>query len=156
MTGAELSLPGRQADQKHCFSCGKVIHMSAGTCPFCGAGQQSVPVAIQGTPGLPPDGQRVFCRGCGSALHVDATVCPKCGAPQVKASATAPKSRVTAAVLALFLGGLGIHRFYLNQPVWGFVYLIFCWTFIPAGIAFIEALIFLFESDEKFAKAHGG
>ena len=82
--------------------------------------------------------------------------CPKCGAPQVKASAKAPKSRVTAAVLALFLGGLGIHRFYLNQPVWGLLYLIFCWTFIPAGIAFIEALIFLFESDEKFAKVHGG
>ena len=47
------------------------------------------------------------------------------------------KKRITAALLALFLGGLGIHFFYLNKPVAGLVFLLLCWTFIPAILAFI-------------------
>lgn len=49
------------------------------------------------------------------------------------------KNPTTAVVLALFLGGLGIHKFYLNKVGAGIAYLIFCWTYIPALIAFIEA-----------------
>ena len=37
----------------------------------------------------------------------------------------------------------------------GFLYLIFCWTFIPAIIAFIEFIIYLCDSDEKFARKYG-
>ena len=43
-------------------------------------------------------------------------------------------------VLAIFLGGLGAHRFYLGQFALGFVYLIFCWTFIPAILGVIDAI----------------
>jgi TM2 domain-containing membrane protein YozV len=49
------------------------------------------------------------------------------------------KNPTTAIILALFLGGLGIHKFYLGQTGLGIVYLLFFWTFIPAFIAFIEA-----------------
>jgi len=49
------------------------------------------------------------------------------------------KNPTTAVLLALFLGGLGIHKFYLNNVGLGIVYLLFCWTYIPAIIAFIEA-----------------
>lgn len=49
------------------------------------------------------------------------------------------KNPTTAVLLALFLGGLGIHKFYLNNIGLGIVYLLFCWTYIPAIIAFIEA-----------------
>lgn len=49
------------------------------------------------------------------------------------------KNPTTAVLLALFLGGLGAHKFYLNQAGIGIVYLLFCWTYIPAIIAFIEA-----------------
>lgn len=34
------------------------------------------------------------------------------------------KSKTTAAILAIFLGGLGIHRFYLGENSKGFIYLI--------------------------------
>ena len=47
------------------------------------------------------------------------------------------KSKTTAALLALFLGGLGIHRFYLDESSKGILYLVFCWTFIPSMIAVI-------------------
>ena len=156
MTGTEVAVTARQADQKHCFSCGKLIHMSAGSCPFCGAGQHGTSAVSQSGPGTLPDGQRVFCRGCGTPVHVEATACPKCGAPQPGTKNKQAPNRVTAAILALFLGGLGFHRFYLNQPLWGLAYLILCWTFVPAVFAFFEGLYFLFESDEKFARIHGG
>ena len=60
------------------------------------------------------------------------------------------KDRKIAAVLAFFLGGLGVHKFYLGQIIWGVVYLIFCWTGIPTLISFIEGVVLLFESDESF------
>jgi TM2 domain-containing membrane protein YozV len=54
----------------------------------------------------------------------------------------ATKKDPTAAVLlALFLGGLGIHKFYLGQAGLGVLYLIFCWTGIPSIVAFIEAFV---------------
>jgi TM2 domain-containing membrane protein YozV len=65
------------------------------------------------------------------------------------------KSRVTAAVLAFFLGGFGIHKFYLGKTAQGVLYLLFCWTFIPAIIAFIEFIIYLTMSDEAFEEKYG-
>jgi TM2 domain-containing membrane protein YozV len=49
------------------------------------------------------------------------------------------KSPTTAVLLALFLGGLGSHKFYLGKTVAGILYLLFCWTTIPAWIALFEA-----------------
>ncbi|MDC8105915.1 MULTISPECIES: TM2 domain-containing protein [Chryseobacterium] len=60
------------------------------------------------------------------------------------------KSKFTTAMLALFLGGLGIHRFYLGQNTLGIFYLLFCWTFIPALIAFIDFIVFIFMSENSF------
>ncbi len=62
------------------------------------------------------------------------------------------KNRIVAALLALFLGGLGIHKFYLGKVGTGIIYLIFCWTGIPSIIAIIEAIIYLTMSDAKFAQ----
>jgi TM2 domain-containing membrane protein YozV len=68
---------------------------------------------------------------------------------------TGNKSRIVAAILAFFLGGLGIHKFYLGQIGWGIIYLIFCWTFVPSIVAFIEFIIYLCTSDEDFARKYG-
>lgn len=65
------------------------------------------------------------------------------------------KNKTTAALLALFLGGLGMHKFYLGKWVWGIVYLLFCWTFIPAFLGFIEAIFLFVESEEKFQSKYG-
>ncbi len=48
------------------------------------------------------------------------------------------KSEVSAVLLAFFLGSFGAHRFYLGETGWGILYLLFCWTFIPHLIAFVE------------------
>lgn len=96
--------------------------------------------------------EMVFCRGCGKEIHKDAVACPNCGAPQYTQG---KKSRIAAALLAFFFGGFGIHKFYLGKIGQGFLYLIFCWTFIPAIIAFIEFIIYLCSSDEEFARKYG-
>ena len=64
------------------------------------------------------------------------------------------KSRVTAGVLALLLGGLGIHRFYVGQTGKGILMLLFCWTGIPALFALVTAIIWLLGSDEEFDKKY--
>lgn len=60
------------------------------------------------------------------------------------------KNKISAALLAFFLGWLGIHKFYLGAWGWGLIYLIFFWTLIPALLAFIEFIVFLVMSDDSF------
>jgi TM2 domain-containing membrane protein YozV len=90
----------------------------------------------------------VYCRECGKQISDEAASCPNCGAPAVH---RASKSRVVAILLAPFLGGLGAHKFYLGRPGWGIVYILFCWTLIPAFVALIELIIYLCTSDRDFA-----
>lgn len=96
----------------------------------------------------------VFCRGCGKEVHESAPTCPHCGATLAPPAQRAAKSKTTAGVLALLLGGIGIHRFYLGQW-WGIFYLLFCWTFIPAIAALVEGILFLTASDEEWKAKYG-
>lgn len=66
------------------------------------------------------------------------------------------KSKVAAGLLAIFLGGIGIHKFYLGKTMQGILYLVFCWTGVPALIALVEGIIYLCKSDEAFAQQYGG
>ena len=50
----------------------------------------------------------------------------------------ARKDEVIGVLLAVFLGGLGIHHFYLRRDGLGVLYLVFFWTGIPALLGFIE------------------
>ncbi|SHG36550.1 TM2 domain-containing protein [Flavobacterium johnsoniae] len=60
------------------------------------------------------------------------------------------KNKVTAAVLALFLGGIGIHKFYLGRSIQGIFYLLFCWTLIPSILSFFQFFGLLLMSDHSF------
>ncbi|MGE4282668.1 MAG: TM2 domain-containing protein, partial [Clostridia bacterium] len=63
---------------------------------------------------------------------------------------TSNKSKTTAGILAILIGGLGIHKFYLGRIGWGILYILFCWTYIPAIAGVIEGIIYLTSSEEKF------
>jgi TM2 domain-containing membrane protein YozV len=73
------------------------------------------------------------------------------------------KNRIVAALLAFFLGGLGIHKFYLGKNTAGIIMLM-CWLFgiillflptIAMGIiAFVEFIIYLVTSDEDFEERY--
>ena len=44
-------------------------------------------------------------------------------------------------LLAIFLGGLGIHKFWIGDNILGVIYLVFCWTLIPSFISLIDACL---------------
>jgi TM2 domain-containing membrane protein YozV/ribosomal protein L40E len=102
-----------------------------------------------------------FCRDCGAVINIKAEICPKCGVRQSAAptslGASAPngKSRIAAALFALLLGGIGVHKFYLGQVGMGILYVVFCWTFIPSIVGFIEGILLLVMTDETFASKYG-
>jgi len=58
------------------------------------------------------------------------------------------KNNVAAGLLALFLGGLGIHKFYNGSWRWGILYILFVWTYVPALVAIIEAIIYLTNASQ--------
>lgn len=62
------------------------------------------------------------------------------------------KSKTTTALLAFFLGGVGAHKFYLGRIGQGIIYLLFCWTYIPAILGIIEGIIIANMDDDKFYK----
>lgn len=102
------------------------------------------------------------CPYCSEEIQADAVKCKHCGEWLDKTRTTEEKilvvrpakSRTIAILLALFLGGAGMHKFYLGRPGWGLVYLLFCWTFIPAIIGFIEGVGYILMGDEKFAQTY--
>ena len=73
------------------------------------------------------------------------------------------KSKIAAGLLAIFLGGLGIHKFYLGYTKTGIIFLLigvlgFILLLIPTVIisiiALIEGIIYLTKSDESFDKTY--
>jgi TM2 domain-containing membrane protein YozV len=64
------------------------------------------------------------------------------------------KSKTTAGILAIILGGLGVHKFYLGKIGMGILYLVFCWTTIPALIGLIEGILYLTKTEEEFQRKY--
>ena len=100
-----------------------------------------------------------FCQECGGVIRARAEICPKCGVrqalPPTTSGALEGRNRIGAALFAIILGGLGVHKFYLGQTGMGVLYLIFCWTFIPMIVGFIEGIIYLTMTDEAFNAKYG-
>lgn len=57
-------------------------------------------------------------------------------------------SKVVYCVLAFFLGGIGIHKFYAGRTGAGIAMLLFCWTGIPSLIALIDFIVGLTKKSD--------
>ena len=98
----------------------------------------------------------MYCSSCGSIIKRRAEICVKCGVrvalpPQMQTGATADttvyseKSRLTAGLLGILLGSIGVHRFYLGNIGIGILQIFV--SVITLGIGslwgFIEGIIII-------------
>jgi TM2 domain-containing membrane protein YozV len=104
-----------------CRNCGKEISDIAAVCVNCG-----VP-AGRGT---------TYCQICGTQTNAIADFCVKCGSRLVSKQL---KSKLAAGLLGIFLGGFGVHRFYLGYVGIGIAQIAV--TFITCGIGALWGLI---------------
>ena len=60
------------------------------------------------------------------------------------------KSRGVAIILAILLGSIGAHRFYLGEIKLGVVYLLLSWTGISFILSIIDIIKLVLMNDSKF------
>ena len=92
-----------------------------------------------------------FCKHCGKQINASATFCSHCGKSQTAQKAQpAPaqpvvqveqKSKLVAALLALFIGAWGIHNFYLGYTTKGIIQLILTFTGVGTLVVGVWVLI---------------
>ena len=58
-----------------------------------------------------------FCSSCGAVIKKEAEICPKCGVRQISANVgdDVGKQWFTLMLLSIFLGSLGVDRFYVGK-----------------------------------------
>lgn len=109
----------------YCKNCGNELTPNAAVCLKCG-------VAV--------GKGNSYCQNCGNSVMKAAAVCTQCGA----LLNTARKSKLVAGLLGIFLGGLGVHNFYLGfiGKAIAQILLSFCFG-IGAVWGFIEGILIL-------------
>ncbi len=131
---------------RYCNKCGAQLGEQDSFCPVCGtaAGNAggSGPSTVQN------------CPACGSAVGPNDQFCANCGAPtgnpsqvyqgQVYRSSN-QRSKLVAGLLGIFVGGFGIHNFYLGNISIGVIQIIV--TLVTCGLGslwgFIEGILIL-------------
>ena len=73
---------------------------------------------------------------------------------QPAVSLVKPVNKVALLLLTFFLGGVGGHKFYLRKYLQGLLYLLFCWSGIPALIALFEFIIYACKSEADLQQAY--
>jgi TM2 domain-containing membrane protein YozV len=136
----------------YCRNCGKEVDAKAVACMGCGV--------------APGTGNK-FCPNCAGPVEAIQIVCVKCGADLRKPGAVGTaqaKSKIAAGLLGIFLGSLGVHKFYLGYSKEGVIMLLITLVTLvptiglgPAAmglVGFIEGIIYLVKSDEEFAQTY--
>lgn len=108
----------------YCKHCGESINPNQAICVKCG-------VKIG-------EGNS-FCANCGKTINATADVCLECGFA-VKKSSDTSDNKMMLGLIALLIGGLGIHNFMMGETKKGVVKILLCWTGISSIIALVDAI----------------
>lgn len=128
-----------------CRNCGKDVPENAEVCVNCG---------------MKPLMEKKFCQNCGAETKENQEVCTKCGVKLKSSMGKGEKSKLVAGLLGIFLGYLGIHKFYLGYPIPAVIMLLVSIigglltfgvvTGVMSLIGLIEGILYLTKSDEDF------
>ena len=118
----------------YCRNCGNVMDDHAAFCTKCG---------------VPKGTGAMYCPSCGAQTNPNAVVCVNCGVAlnrNYNIYNSQQKSKIAAGVLGIFLGGLGIHNFYLGFTTKAVIQLLVCIVggIITCGLASVAAEIWGF------------
>ncbi|MBO4407418.1 MAG: TM2 domain-containing protein [Clostridia bacterium] len=125
----------------YCRNCGKEMVEGAAVCTNCGV------AAGNGT---------AYCPNCGAETVPGAAVCTNCGTALSAAVSGEAKSKMTAGLLGIFLGGFGVHRFYLGYTGIGIAQIAVTLCTLGAGAIWgvIEGILILVGKIDKDAKGN--
>lgn len=122
----------------YCKNCGNSMDDKAAICVKCGC------AAGTGTS---------YCPNCGQPTIPGAAACTNCGVGLSTAPSGEAKSKLTAGLLGIFLGGLGIHNFYLGYTGKAIAQIVLSCCFgIGAIWGLIEGIMILCGSIKTDAK----
>jgi len=116
-----------------CRNCGNSLDANASVCTKCGV-LRGKGVKHCWNCAKSPDPNAAICLSCGADLGNSAR---RAGTPL--GGAAGGKSKVTAGILGILLGGLGVHRFYLGYTTIGIVQVVL--TICTFGFAGIWGLV---------------
>lgn len=117
----------------YCRNCGNEVSEKAVMCVACGT---------------PPKAGTKYCYNCKAETTEEAAICMKCGVSLKGEGFGDGKDWLTALLLCIFVGTLGIHRFYTKHTVIGVVQLL---TFGGCGIWTLVDLIMIVTGSFKDA-----
>ena len=89
----------------------------------------------------------MYCKECGEEIKEKTVICPNCGC-RVKKEFSTEKNKLVALLLWFFLGGFGVHRFYVGDISGGIVYVVclfLSWLIVPGIILFVIWIVDLIE-----------
>lgn len=107
----------------YCKNCGSPMDTQAAICVKCGY--------QKGT-------GNHYCDSCGTAVDPGAAACTNCG-HGLRVEPVKRKSKLAAGLLGIFLGGLGIHNFYLGNTSRAVVQILL--NFFCCGIGGVWGLV---------------
>jgi|SRR5579864_3251061 len=104
-----------------------------------------------------------FCPQCGAILRTNTATCTQCRVlqPGAKAriltSGRSERKRIVAALMAIFLGTVGAHKFYVGDSTGGKRYIVLSLMslgIVPGILGILDGIHYVIMTDQEFAEEY--